>query len=96
MSHRNGRRANKALPALFKGESLDRSSGGVGAIEDPDSLSGFGCFLQNVKKGGDEGVDSAAQILKINQDDIEMIHHFGRGSPDLPIKAIDWNPENRV
>ena len=66
MSHGNGTCADKAFPTRSQGEALDRPARGVRAIQNPNGLSGFCRFLQNVKERGDEGINPAAKVLKVD------------------------------
>jgi hypothetical protein len=41
------------------------------AIENPHRLAVLGGGLEQVAQGGDEGVDAAAEILQVDQQDVE-------------------------
>ena len=87
VAHRHRARANEAFPAGTQGEALDRAAGGVGAIQDPDGFAMGGGGFEHVPERGDEGVDAAAEILQVDQQDVEGVHHGVGRAADFAIEA---------
>ena len=52
--------------------------------------------FQHVAQRGDEGVDTAAEVLQVDEQDVEGIHHRGGRPPHFAIEAEDRNAELRV
>ena len=92
VAHGHGAGPDKAFPAGDQAHPFHRTTSGVGAIQDPDGLAVFGRRLQHIEQGGDEGIDPAAQVLQVDQDDVEGLHGRCRGAADLAIKAEDRQP----
>ena len=67
--------ADEALPAGAQRQAFDRPAGRVGPVEHPDRLAVLGGGLEHVPQRGDEGVDAAAEVLQVDQQDIERLHH---------------------
>ena len=83
MPHRHRPGADKAFPALAQSQSLGRTADRIGPVQYPHRLAVLGGRFQHVTQRGDERVDAAAQVLQIDQDDIERIDHRRR-SADAP------------
>ena len=92
--HRPG--AHEAFPAGPQGQSLDRSADRVGPVQHPDRLPVFRRRLQHMTQGGDEGVDSTAEVLKVDQQDVEGLHHRVGRPPDLAIEAEHRDVVDRI
>ena len=87
MAHGDWTCPDKTLPTFTQCQSLDGTSRRIGPIQHPNRFAMLGGFFEHIKQGGDEGVDAAAQILQIDQHDIECAHHLSRGTAHLAIKA---------
>ncbi len=72
--HRPG--TDEALPAREQRRPVNRSSRGVGPVEHPQRFLMLGRSFEHVEQGRDEGVDPAAQILQVNQHNVERRHHL--------------------
>jgi hypothetical protein len=52
--------------------------------------------LEHVKQRGDEGVDAAAEVLQVDEQDVERSHRLAGRPADLAVQAEDRNAERRV
>ena len=80
MPHRQWPSADKAFPALAQSQSLGWTADRIGPVQYPHRLAVLGSGFEHIPERSDERVDAAAQVLQIDQDDIERIEH-GRGRP---------------
>ena len=63
------------------GETVDWPAGGVRPVQYPNLLLVCATLSQDIKYGGDKGIDSAANILQIDEYQIETgEHNFGQSS----------------
>ena len=96
VTHDHLGRADKAFLPRAQECALDRAARGVGPIKDPYNLVRARCFLEQVKQRRHEGVDAAAEVLQVEQEDIGAVHHpLGRAA-HFAIKAEDGNAVLRV
>ena len=56
----------------------------------------FSRRFKEVKKRRGEGINPASQILKINQDNIESVHHPACRTTDIPIQAEYLDAVDRI
>jgi hypothetical protein len=56
----------------------------------------IGRGFEDVKQGGDEGIDSAAKVLEIDQENVEALHRLGRRPAYLSIEAEDRDLVQRI
>jgi hypothetical protein len=96
VAHRQRTRADEALPARAQGQALHRPAGGVRPVEHPDRLAVLGGRFEHVQKRGDEGVDAAAQILQVDQQDVERPHHLAGRSAVLAVEAEHRHAMDRI
>src|SRR5471032_1961187 len=96
MTHRQWSCADKAFPAGAQRQTFDRATHRIGPIEDPNSLLMLRCRFEDVAQGRDERINSTAQILQINEDDVEDIHHRIRRLAHVSIKAEDRDAMLRI
>ena len=96
VTHRQRSSADEALPPLPQAEPFDRSTDGVRPIEDPHALLPSRRFLEDVAQGGDEGVDAATDVLQIDEEDVEGVHHRRRRPAHLAVQAEDRDPVHGV
>ena len=61
----------------------------VGTVQDHHFLAGGGAGFQRQGRRPLEGVDAAPDVLEIDQKDIQVLQHRGRGLPGLGVKAED-------
>ena len=96
VAHGHGAGAYEAFPALAEGQALYRAAHGVWTVEHPDRLAVAGGLFQHVAQRRDEGVDAAAQVLQVDEDGVEGVHHLRGGPADLAVEAEDGNAEQGV
>ena len=72
------RRRSSPSPAAASG--LRPAGRGVGPVEHPDRLAVLRRRLEHVAQRGDEGVDAAAEVLQVDQQDVERVHHLRRSA----------------
>jgi len=94
--HRHGSSPNETFPSFLQDGPLDRPACRVGPVQHPYRFAMLGRRLQHISQGRDKCVDSAAQILKIDQHDIACIHRLRRRPPDFAVKAENRNIVNRI
>jgi hypothetical protein len=92
--HRPG--ADEALPTGPQAQTLDRPAGRVRPVEHPDGLAVARGGFQDVAQRRNEGVDAAAKVLQIDQQDIEAGHHRLGWPAHLAVQAIYRNAMHRV
>ncbi len=96
MAHRQGSGADKALPADSEPQALDRTADWIRAIQHPHGFAMSRGRLQDVAQRSDEGIDSATQVLQIDEEGIEGIHHRIRRLAHLAIQAEDRDAMHRI
>ena len=96
VAHRHRAGADEALPAVAQGQAFNRPAGRVGAVEHPDRLAVLGRRFEHVAQRGDEGVDAAAEVLQVDEQDVEGFHHRGGRPAHFAVEAEDGNAELRV
>ncbi len=69
---------------------------GFEAIQDPHGLAALRALFQHVTQGGDERVDAAAQILQVDEQHVEAVHHRGGRTTHLPVETEDRNAERGI
>jgi len=87
VAHRHRPRANEAFPAGQQREPFHRPARRVRAIQHPHGLAVPCRRFQHVEQRGDEGVDAAADILEIDEHDIERVHRRVGRAADFAIEA---------
>src|SRR5918995_1718461 len=78
MTHRYRAGADETLPAVAQQKSLDWPAGRIRTIEHPDRLLRLGGCLEHVAQRRHKGVHAAAEVLQIDQQHVEVLHHRGR------------------
>ncbi len=96
MAHRHRARADEALPAVLEQEPLDRPADRVRAIEHPHRLAVLRRGLEHVAQRRDEGVDARAEVLQVDEQNVERLHHRGRRPAHFAVQAEDRDPVGRV
>ena len=89
MTHRHRTGADKAFAACLEHQPFHGPAHGVRAIQNPNSLVLLRCRLEHVTQRGDECVDSAPEVLKINEQNVKGIHHLRCRPAYFPVKAED-------
>ncbi len=89
MTHRHLPRADEALTTGPQRQSLHRAPDGIRPVEHPHGLASPGSLLQDVAQRRHEGVDAATEILQVDQQVIEAVHHAVRRPPHLAVKTED-------
>ena len=74
VAHRNRPCTDETFPSGQKRQALNRPSRRIGAVENPDRFAMLGGSLQHIKQRRYEGIDATAQILHVDQYDIERAH----------------------
>ena len=67
VSHRQGAGTDEAFPAGAQRQTLDRTPRRIRAIQHPHPLAVLRRGFEHVAQGGDERVDTAAEILQVDQ-----------------------------
>src|SRR5690606_21612606 len=96
VSHRHRPGANEALLPGKQQSPLDWSARGVGPVEHPDLLAVPRGFLEQVEQRRTEGVDSAAEVLQVEQENVGRVHHLAGGTAYLAIEAEQRNAVSRI
>ena len=87
VTHRQRAGADEALPPGTQAQTLYRATGGIGAIEYPHALAVRGGRFEHVTQGGDEGVDTTADVLQIHEHHVEAIHHRRGRAPHVAVQT---------
>ena len=96
VAHRQRSRTHKTLPARAQPQPLDRTARRVGPVQHADRLAPLGGCFENVAQRRDEGVDAAAQILQVDQQHVEAVHHRRARASDFPVQAEHRDLAHRV
>ncbi len=96
VSHRHRACTDETLPALAQAHAFDRAAGRIRPIQDPHGLAALRALFQHVTQGRDERVDAAAEILQIDEQHIEAIHHRRGRTTHLTVETEDRNAERRI
>ena len=91
--HRHRPRPDEALPPRDQRRPFDRPPRRIGPVEHPHRLARRRCRLEHVEQGRDEGVDPAAEVLEVDQHDIERRHHRRGRSAHFAVQAEQRDPE---
>ena len=86
----------KAFPSRTQRKPLYRASSGVWAVQHPNRLSMRSSGLQYVQQRRDKRVNTATQILQIDEDVIESLPRGGGRAAHFAIQAEHWNIVRRV
>ena len=96
VAHGHGSGTDKAFPSVPERQPLDRTSCRIGPVQHPHRFAIFRRLFKHIAKRGNEGVDAAAKILKINEHHIEAVHHRGAWTSHLAVQAEDRDAQRRV
>ena len=91
-----GAGADEALPAGPQRQAFDRPAGRIGPVEHPHGLPVFRRRFQHVAQRRDEGVDAAAEILQVDQQHVERVHHRVGRPAHLAVEAEHRNAVHRI
>ena len=89
VTHRHRAGADKAFATRPERQPFHRPAHRVRAIQNPYGLVLLRSRLEHVAQRGDERVDSAPDVLQIDEQNVEGIHHFGRRPAYFTVKAED-------
>ena len=90
MSHGDRRQSNEAPKLQVEPWSLeDDASERIGTIQDQYLHARLGTCFQTVDDGPNVGVDSRANILQIDHQDVELAEHLWRWLPTVAVQTID-------
>ncbi len=87
MTHRHRAGADEALAAGPEFHPFDGTPDRIRAIEYPHGLALRRGFLEHVTQCGHECIYAAANILQINEQDVEGIHHGRSRAPHGAVQA---------
>ena len=96
MAHGHRRCAYKALMSSHQQSAFNRATSRVRTVQHPHLFAGLCRLFQQVKQRGYKGVDSAAQVLQIEQEDIGRRHHLRGGTAHFAIKAENRDTVMRI
>ncbi len=96
MAHRHRSGADEALTPGLQPQALDGTADGIGAIQHPHRLAMFGRCFEDVAQGGDERIDTATQILQVDENDVEGVHHRVGRPAHLSIQTEDRDAMHRI
>ena len=96
VAHRHRPGADEAFPARAQRQPLDRAAGRVGPVEHPHALAVLGRGLEHVEQGRDEGVDAAAEVLQVDQHDVERAHRLAGRAAHLAVEAEHRDAVDRI
>ena len=96
MAHRHRPGADKAFPAGAQRQAFDRPADGIGPIQHPHRFAMLRCRFEDIAQRRDERINPATQILQIDQDHIECIHHRIRRLAHLAIEAEHRDAMHRI
>src|SRR5262245_27902869 len=85
VTHGQRSRAYKAFPTSSEPQPLYGAPDRIGPVEHPYRLAVLGSGFENITQGGDESVDAAADILQIDKQNIETVHHRRRRPAHFPV-----------
>jgi hypothetical protein len=88
--------ADEALPAGAQEGAFDRAADRVGPVEHPDRLAARRGFLEDVPQRRHEGVDARADVLQVDEQQVEGVHHRRGRPPHGAIEAAHGDAEARV
>ena len=87
VTHDHRTRADEALPTRTEQCALDRASCRIGAVEHPYRSAMLGRGLEHIEQRRNEGVDATADVLQVDQHDIEGAHRLAGRAPHLAVEA---------
>ncbi len=79
-----------------KRQPFDRPPGRIGPVEHPHALAVLGRRFEHVKQRRDEGVDAAAEVLKVDQDGVERAQRLAGRAADLAVEAEYGDAVDRI
>ena len=94
--HRHRTRTDKTFPSFDENCPFDRPARRIGPVQNPYRLAVLGGGFQNISQRRDKRIDSATQILKVDQDDVKGFHRLRGWSTDLAVQAEHWDIVNRI
>jgi beta-N-acetylhexosaminidase len=96
VTHRDREAANRRTKRCIQHVSLDQCADWVGPIQNDHWKSASSRGLHDVDRGGQVGVVACADILQIDQHDIDSPQHLRCRGRSPAVKAIDWKPGGRI
>src|SRR5581483_10531865 len=88
VTHRQRTGADETLPTRAQPETFGRTTRRIRPVEHPYLLSVFRGRLEHVTQRGNKGVDAAAQVLQVDEQHVEAVHHRRRGPAYLAVQAV--------
>ena len=80
---------NKRVVFRLEDWAVNIEAIGIGAVEDDDGEMVFGSGLHHVGHCGNVGIKTYANILKVEEDDVDALQHLGRGLFVFPEERDD-------
>src|SRR5690606_938412 len=96
MTHRQWARPYEALPTRSETQTFDRPPGGIRPIEHPHFFLVRCRRFEHVTEGRNERIDAAAEVLKVDEQDVERIHHLRRRTAHVSVQTEHRNAVARV
>ena len=96
VAHRHRAGAHETLPACAQSQALDRTADRVGAIKHPYRLAILCGRFEHIEQRRYERVDTAAEILQVDQHHIARAHHLPSGATAFAIEAEHRNAVDRI
>ena len=94
--HRHWTGTHEALAARAQRQSFDGPADRIRAVQNPDFLARLRSLFEDVAQRRDKRIDPAPEVLQINEQDIERIHHRRRRTAHLTVEAEDGNAVHRI
>ncbi len=94
--HRHRPGADEAFPAGAQRQALDGTARRVRPVQHPHRLAAPRRGLEHVAQRGDEGVDAAAEILQVDQQHVEAVHHDIGRPPHFAVEAEHRDAVRRI
>ena len=96
VAHRQRARADETFPTGTQQQPFHRTPRRIGTVEHPDRFAVARRFFEDITQGRDEGIDAATQVLQIDEQHIEAVHHRRRRAAYLAVEAEHGNAVHRV
>ena len=96
VAHRQWSRRRQNFPSRAQRQTFDRPADRIGPIQHPHGLAVFRRRFEHVAQRRDERVDAAAQILQIDEHDVERVHHRVGRLAHFAVQAEDRNAVHRI
>src|SRR5690348_15855935 len=96
MAHGHRSCPDEALPAGPQHQTFDRAAGRIGTVQYPHRFVMRRGSFEDVTRSGDKRVDTTTQILEVDEEHVERVHHCVCGFAHVTIQTKDWNAVDRI